>query len=529
MITIITLAIISAVIAGITGMKLEQRQHAQRIEHAKQQANQIIESARLDAENVKTEVINEGKQRARDYQASMNEELDSYEADNRTRQSRIDQRNHGIEQTKQRLDQMHTSLAEQQVELDEARNEIKALTDKQQLLETERKAALQNNAKLSYQAAAEQIIDQLKTDLDREREVEFRYQNDESKVIASKMAKRIADDAIQRGPVDYPREHVEHSVVLPDKGTKQKLLGRENTNLRYIESLTGVDVVFDRNDPLMLHVVTSDPLRREVARTVIGNLMVTRQINSQTIEQQVETASANLMTEIRKTGEDVATGLHIGFVHPDEMKIIGRLKYRTSYGQNVLNHSIEVAKIAGLLAAEFGLDVQIAKRAGLFHDIGKAIDHDVDGTHVELGVQIAETYEEDERVVNSIASHHGDVDVTTPIAHLVAAGDSISGGRPGARSESVEEYVNRLRSLERIARQQQGVKDSFAIQAGREVRVMVDPNKVDDTKNQELSKQIKDQIEDELTYPGKIKVTLIRSFKAVAYVGADKKKKKRRA
>lgn len=523
------MAVIIAVVATIVGKKSEQKKYDQAIQKAKQQADQLIKAAEAEAKQASMTIVSSGKQETQTYQVSMNEELDSYEADNRMRQSRVDQRTNGVEQVKQRLDKMHNSLAERQIELDEVKAEIDKLTDQEQQLTNKRKQVLQDNAHLSYEEAAKQITDQLSIDLDREREVELRYQADEAKVVAPKMAKQLADDAIQRGPVDYPREHVEHSVILPDQGTKQKLIGKESINLRYIETLTGVDIVFDRNEPLMLHVVTSDPLRREIARTVIGNLMVTRQINSQTIEQQVDTVSSNLMSEIRKTGEDIAMGLHIGFVHPDEMKLIGRLKYRTSYGQNVLTHSVEVAKIAGILAAEFGLDVQIAKRAGLFHDIGKAIDHDVDGTHVELGVQIAEQYDEDERVINSIASHHGDVDITTPIAHLVAAGDSISGGRQGARSESAEEYINRLRTLEKIAGQKPGVKDSFAIQAGREIRVMVDPNQINDDKNQELAEQISDQIENELTYPGKIKVTLIRSFKAVSYVGAEKKKKKKRA
>ncbi|WP_268913389.1 ribonuclease Y [Lentilactobacillus sp. SPB1-3] len=529
MVITIILAVIVAVIAGIVGQKSEQKKHDQAIQQAQQQAGQMVHAAEKEAKQVAEEVVTNGKTETENYQASIDEELDSYEADNRIRQSRIDQRTNGVEQVKQRLDKMHNELAERQSELDDIQTEIDKLAVQAEQLANKRRQVLQDNGDLSYEEAARQITDQLAIDLDREREVELRYQNDEAKVIAPKMAKQLADDAIQRGPVDYPREHVEHSVVLPDQGTKQKLLGKENINLRYIETLTGVDIVFDRNEPLMLHVVTSDPLRREIARTVIGNLMVTRQINSQTIEQQVDTVSSNLMSEIRKTGEDVATSLHIGFVHPDEMKLIGRLRYRTSYGQNVLTHSIEVAKIAGILAAEFGLDVQIAKRAGLFHDIGKAIDHDIDSTHVELGVQIAQQYDEDEQVVNSIASHHGDVDVTTPIANLVAAGDSISGGRQGARSESAEEYINRLRSLEKIAGQKPGVKDSFAIQAGREIRVMVDPNQINDEKNQELAAQISNQIENELTYPGKIKVTLIRSFKAVSYVGAEKKKKKKRA
>ncbi len=234
------------------------------------------------------------------------------------------------------------------------------------------------------------------------------------------------------------------------------------------------------------------------------------------------------MNELRRTGEKVVGSLHIGWMHPDLLKIIGRLKYRTSYGQNVLNHSVEVADIAGMLASELGLNVKIAKRAGLLHDIGKAIDREVDGTHVELGVKIAEAYNEDPQVINSIASHHGDVEVTTPIAHLVAAGDSISGGRPGARSESVEEYVNRLKSLERIASSKPGVKRAMPFKPDEKSELWLILKRLDDEQNQKLANEVKDEIENELTYPGKIKVTSIRDFKAIAYVGAERKKLHRR-
>ncbi|KRL22501.1 YmdA YtgF family protein [Lentilactobacillus kisonensis DSM 19906 = JCM 15041] len=520
---------IACIIGAITGVQVQKRRHHAEITHAKATAEELVNKANVEAKEKSNKILADGKHQTLDYKESIEEELDSYQADNVTRQNRIDQRQNGLTQTSERLDDLHKKLAEKQADLNELKDGIEQLNHQAEELAGQRATTLQQRGSLSVEQAKQQVLDRLKISLDRERDVELKYQADEAQVSAPKMAKIMAVDAIQRAPLDIPREHIEHAIQISDVNTKQKLVGRESQNIRYIETLTGVDLVFDPDDPCLLHVVTQDPLRREVAKTTISNLLVTKQINTQSIEHQVDIAQQDLGNELRRTGEKVVGSLHIGWMHPDLLKIVGRLKYRTSYGQNVLNHSVEVADISGLMAAELGLDVKIAKRAGLLHDIGKAIDREVDGTHVELGVKIADAYNEDPQVVNSIASHHGDVDVTTPIAHLVAAGDSISGGRPGARSESVEEYVNRLKNLERIASEKKGVRESYAIQAGREIRIIVDPKQLDDKQNQRLAEQVKDQIEDELTYPGKIKVTSIRDFKAVAYVGAEKKKKAKKA
>lgn len=520
----VILGIIACIIGGISGVSLQKKRYAAEIAKANQEASKLLDRARVKAQK-ETEKINEASDRqTSDYKESIEEELDSYQADNATRQIRINQRENGLTQTATRLDQVHQDLSKRNNELSELKQSIADLKKQAVDLSKERVETLEKRGDLTSAQAKDQIFDQLSQDLTREKDIELRYQQDEAAVNAPKIAKIMAVDAIQRGPVDMPREHTEHTVQIYDNSTKQKLVGRDGQNIRYIETLTGVDLVFDPDDGSLLHVVTADPIRREIAKMAITNLTVSKQINVQSIEHQVQAAQTDVMNDIRKTGEQTVSSLHIGWMHPDLIKIIGRLKYRTSYGQNVLNHSVEVADIAGLLAAELGLNVKLAKRAGLLHDIGKAIDREVDGTHVELGVKIAETFEEDPQVINSIASHHGDVDVTTPIAHLVAAGDSISGGRPGARSESVEEYVNRLKSLERIASSKRGVRESYAIQAGREIRIMVDPRKVNDQQNAELANQVKDEIEDELTYPGKIKVTSIRDFKAVAFIGVEKKK-----
>ncbi len=516
---------IVAVIFFFVGRQAENKRHQEEIAAAKKQANQIIEDARQTAKKVSEKVRDQGQKETDEFRDSTEDELESYQADNVQRDHRITQRQSSLQATSNRLDEFHDRLEQAKSDLKDLKNQISVLHQTGSDLAKQRVQTLEKVGDITVENAKQTILDQLKVDLAAEKETELRYQNDDDEVNAPKEAKRLALDAIQRGPVDFPREQIEHSVTLNDEEVKKKLVGKEESNLRFIEALTGVDLLFDPDDPLLLHVVTADPLRREVAHEVVSNLVVSRQINASTINNQVTKARKDLGDDLRKTGEQVATSLKIGWVHPDLMKIIGRLKYRTSYGQNVLNHSIEVAQIAGILAADLGLDVRVAKRAGLFHDIGKAIDHEVDGTHVELGVKIAQVYKESPEVINSIASHHGDVEVTTPIAYLVAAGDSISGGRPGARSESVEEYINRLKSLEEIANTKPGVKESYAIQAGREIRVIVDPRKVDDSGNVQLSKQIASQIKDELTYPGKIKVTSIRDFKAISYVGAETKKR----
>ncbi len=525
MIYFVILAFLAIIIGAISGVQLQKRRYAAEIRAANQKAERLLDHAKIKAQE-ETEKLNEnGRNQTSDYQESIEEELDSYQADNATRKARIEQREAGLNQTADRLDQQHQSLEERKEKLTNLKSAIEELNEQATELKTTRVTTLEQRGDLTCEQAKVQILSQLEQDLRREREIELRYQQDEAEVNAPKLAKIMAVDVIQRGPVDMPREHTEHMVQIYDHGTKQKLVGRDGQNIRYLEALTGVDLIFDPDEPTFLHIVTADPIRREIAKLVMTNLTVSKQINAQSIEHQVDSARQDIMNDIRKAGEQAVGSLHIGWMHPDLIKIIGRLKYRTSYGQNVLNHSVEVADIAGLLAAELGYDVKLAKRAGLLHDVGKAIDREVDGTHVELGVKIAETYHEDPQVINAIAAHHGDVDVTTPIAYLVEAGDTISGGRPGARSESVEEYVNRLKNLERIASSKHGVKESYAIQAGREIRIMVDPRRVNDEQNAELANQVRDEIEDELTYPGKIKVTAIRDFKAIAYIGDNKEKK----
>ncbi|WP_191982274.1 ribonuclease Y [Secundilactobacillus paracollinoides] len=529
----IILMLVMLVIGLIIGGASRRHQYRAEIANAKQQAEALRDKARADAKQQASAYLAKAK-------TTIQTERDNSEAEITDQQTDVTNRVNRVEQRKTSLDQMAERLDQRQSAIDDTNNEVKAernlLAQKRHEaseLSHKRQEAIAERAELQPEAAQQMIRDETTQQLANEKDATVRELTDNAEASADKAARNLIIESIQRGPVDLPREHAEHTVLVPTNDTKTKLVGRDGQHIRLLESLTGTDLVFDTEQPNVLIISTHDPVRRETARIAIESLLASRKITAANIEKQVLTAENDVLKDLRQTGEKAVSSLKIGFMHPDFMKLIGRLKFRTSYGQNMLSHSIEVAQMCGVMASELGENVRLAKRAGLLHDIGKSIDHEIEGTHVEIGAALAKAYGEDPVVINAIAAHHGDVEGTSPIATLVATADSVSGSRPGARSESVEEYINRLHSLEKIANDHTGVQDSYAIQAGCEIRIVVQPKVLDDDASAKLTNDVKDQIERDLTYPGKIKVTTIRELRAVEYVGdkptKKKSKKKKRA
>ncbi|GLB47354.1 ribonuclease Y [Philodulcilactobacillus myokoensis] len=516
------------IVAIAIGAFVGKQMKLKRLINAHQEANSMIRNNQNKLEHQVAKIDSDNRREAEEYRRNTNDELDLQSNNNESRIKRLNERDNYLRITEKRVNEHKQHLTEMKLKNDQQKEVInKTLQHADQLIETYHHN-LQEQGHLNDMDAKTMIINDTSNQLKRESDVNVKYDEDLIATRAPKLANTVIINAIQCGPEDIPRSHIERSIVVPNEVVKSKIIGKDFEHLRLLETLCGVDLIFDPDNPMSLYISSADAIRRETARVAINSLIVSNQITNNTIETQVNKAEKLVMEDLRKTGEDTVEKLKLGWMHPEFMKIIGRLKFRTSYGQNVLYHSIEVAQLAGALADELGLDPRMAKRAGLLHDVGKSIDHEVDGTHVELGVKLAKTYREDPIIVNAIAAHHGDVEPKSPYAILVSTADGISGARPGARSESVEEYINRLKSLEAIADKQDGVKESYAIQAGRELRIIVNPKQLDDGASDRLTDHVRNQIQNELSYPGKIKVTTIRKFKSIQYVGGGPKRKNKR-
>lgn len=512
--------IISALLGFIVGAIVlyfyNKNVNESKVTGAKHQATQIVEEAKREAEAMKKEALLEAKDENHKLRIEAEAEIRERRSEVAKQENRLMQREELLDRKDETLNRKEESLDQWESQLTKKQQHIEQMERKAEELLTTQQTELERIAALTREEAKTYILESVEKELAVDIAVMTKESEQRAKEESEKKAREILSLALQRFAADHVAETTVSVVNLPNDEMKGRIIGREGRNIRTIETLTGIDLIID-DTPEAVILSGFDPVRREVARLALEKLVQDGRIHPARIEEMVDKSRREVDELIREKGEETTFDIGIHNLHPDLIKILGRLHFRTSYGQNVLKHSIEVAYLTGLLAAELGEDVTLARRAGLLHDIGKAIDHEVEGSHVQIGKELAIKYKEHPVVINSIASHHGDEEATSVIAVLVAAADALSAARPGARSETLENYIKRLERLEEIAESYEGVEKSYAIQAGREVRIIVRPDQVDDITQHRLARDIRKQIEEELNYPGHIKVTVIRETRAVEY------------
>ena len=503
-------------IGAVVGYFVRKSIAEARIAGAKNAAEQIIDDAKRDAESLKKESLLEAKDDIHKLRNEAEREIRDRRSELQKQENRLLQKEENLDRKDDTLNKREALLEKRDDSLNKKQQHIEEMESKVDEIVRAQKTELERISGLTREEARNIILERVEHEVKHDVAVMIKESESRAKEESDKKAKEILSLAIQRCAADHVAETTVSVVNLPNDEMKGRIIGREGRNIRTLETLTGIDLIID-DTPEAVILSGFDPIRRETARLALEKLVQDGRIHPARIEEMVDKSRREVDENIREAGEQTTFEVGVHGLHPDLIKIIGRLKFRTSYGQNVLKHSIEVAQLTGLLAAELGEDEALARRSGLLHDIGKAIDHEVEGSHVEIGVELATKYKEHPVVINSIASHHGDTEPTSIIAVLVAAADALSAARPGARRETLENYIKRLEKLEEISESYDGVEKSFAIQAGREVRILVKPEQIDDLEAHRLARDIRKKIEEELDYPGHIKVTVIRETRAVEY------------
>jgi ribonuclease Y len=504
---VVTLLVVGAIILYLSNSKLKTAKEI--LGNAETDSKRILEDSKRDAEALKKEAALEAKDEAFKLKSEAEKEVRERRSEVQRLERRTIQKEEALDKKMEQLEKKEENLAKKVQDLTSKEAEAEELLSK-------RREELERIANLSQEDAKQLLMAEVRGEVQRDLTLMVKDMETKAKEEADKRAREIITTSIQRCAADHVSETTVHVVSLPNDEMKGRIIGREGRNIRTLETLTGVDLIID-DTPEAVILSSFDPIRREVAKLTLEKLIVDGRIHPARIEEMVEKSKKDVENSIKEEGEQASFEIGIHGIHPELLKLLGRLKFRTSYGQNVLKHSIEVANLAGLMASELGLDVTLAKRAGLLHDIGKAVDHEVEGPHALIGADLAKKYHESALVVNAIAAHHGDVEMMSMEAVLVQAADAISAARPGARRETLENYIKRLQKLEEIANSYEGVEKSYAIQAGREIRIIVKPDVVDDAGAMLMARSIVKRIEEEMEYPGQIKINVIRETRSVDY------------
>ena len=476
---------------------------------AEEEAKRILNEAIKTAESKQREAMVEAKEAILTARNEWEKEEKERRSDIQKQENRLQQKEENLDRKTDNIEKKEEALQAKMAELESAKEEVEGIKARQM-------AELERISGMTAEEAKDMLVRQLEAEVTHESAAKIKEAETRLKEESEAMAREVIGLAIQRCAADHVAEATVSVVPLPSDDMKGRIIGREGRNIRTLETLTGVDLIID-DTPEAITVSCFDPVRREIARIALEKLILDGRIHPARIEEMVEKAKREVDATIKAEGERAVFEANVHGLHPELIKLLGRMKYRTSYGQNVLNHSLEVSHLAGLMASELGGDVATAKRAGLLHDLGKAIDHEVEGSHVAIGVELARKYHESEEVIHAIEAHHNDVEAKTLVAVLVQAADAVSAARPGARRENLENYIKRLETLEGIGASFPGVEKCFAIQAGREIRIMVEPDKVSEDQMVLLAREVAKKIEDEMEYPGQIKVNVIRETKAVDY------------